>query len=112
MWSTTARPVAAVVEGTSAVKTSAATNAAAARLRKNPARLKLGQPVLIESTGRSAFALCALYNHYLADFAPERSNRQAAIPPFRQWRESSAQLAKKRGAIAASIKASGSGFVG
>src|SRR5262245_11929875 len=73
MSSTTARPPAAVAEGIGAVKTSAATNAPAARLRKNLARLGLGQPVWIESMGRSAFALCALYNHYLADFAsPER----------------------------------------
>jgi len=95
MSSTTARPLAAVVEGASAVKTSAATNAPAARLRKNPARLA-GQPAWIESTGRSAFALCALYNHYLADFAPEGSNRQAALPAFRQWGHWSARLAKKR----------------
>src|SRR4030095_13397178 len=39
MSSTTARPLAAVVEGASAVKTSAGTNAPAARLPKNPARL-------------------------------------------------------------------------
>src|SRR5215475_4326224 len=68
MSSTTARPLAAVTEGVSAVKSSAAPNAPAARLRKNPARLQLGQPVWIESTGRSAFALCRLYNHYLGDF--------------------------------------------
>jgi hypothetical protein len=34
-------------------------------LRKNLARLELGQPVWIESMGRSAFDLYALYNHYL-----------------------------------------------
>src|SRR5215510_7020901 len=95
MSSTTARPLAAVAEGVSAVKSSAAPNAPAARLRKNPARLQLGQPVWIESTGRSAFALCRLYNHYLGDFVLRN------VSAFCEWLEPQLLGGQNRKAIAA-----------